>query len=260
MCSPVTDSSPLSSPPSSIETPPSAWFGSRASKVTQETINLEVPAPASTVSTKSTSSNSSKKRALVQTDEQPNSIPPKKARKTPPPTSASMPASSRPSRSRKAPERFDSLPQAPKGPVRPHKLPANSKVFDPEYITTNPRSRLVRTDVYHLLIAAEAWTCLTIPEKRVLFSKLPASHANIRLLKQIENGEVAETTRPKEFGANFNLFRTDVAKFKEELENGYLTRSWQADSERAVIDRAEGKFDVWKAAESEMWWGQKGGE
>ncbi|KAF2640860.1 hypothetical protein P280DRAFT_469548 [Massarina eburnea CBS 473.64] len=290
MCSPLQGSSPLSSPLSTIATPPTSWFGSNASKMVHEfaadpvkdsssaqdlngttkaaaaAIGLQVPvSPRPTKSakpmksTKSTSSSKVKKRSYTETDEKPSpmkSKKPKKALRTPPPTTTST----RPSRSRKAPERFGDIPQTPKRAQNPRRVPATSKVFDPEYITTNPKSRLVKTDVYHLLLANDAWSSLTVPEKNILFSKIPKSNVNVRLLKQIENGEVADTVRPEDFQINFTVFRTDVAKFKQELEDGYLTKTWQAVSEQAAIDRADGMFDAWKADEYESWWGQKGSD
>lgn len=71
----------------------------------------------------------------------------KKPRATPTPP----PPSTRPTRTRKAPVRFADEQQQQKEDLK--KKPStpkatSSKVFDPEYITTNPKSRLVNTDIY----------------------------------------------------------------------------------------------------------------
>lgn len=65
--------------------------------------------------------------------------PARKKATTAPPTQ-----STRPTRNRKAPERFEEEQPAPK--ATPRRGP--SKVFDPVFITTNSTSRLVKADVY----------------------------------------------------------------------------------------------------------------
>lgn len=263
----TVDSSPLSSPTSSLRSPPGA--GPEEPSVTataeasttptkQSASDLKAPIlPPSPESSKSTASNTSKKRSHAECDDEPSEMPKKKTkqRKQAKPTIA--PPSTRPSRNRKAPERFtDTKYEAPPEKPAPPRKPA-SKVFDPIYITTNANSRLGKADIYHMLLRDEPWTCLTVDQKQTLFSMLPRSSSNVRLLNEIQAGTAAETARPREFGKNFNLFRTDVAKFIEDLRNGHLGKSWQAAAEQAVIQRAEGAFDAWKAEEAEAWWGQK---
>ena len=68
----------------------------------------------------------------------------KKAAKKP--ATAATP-SSRPSRNRKAPERFEEFEEKPTPEAVPTKK-GTSKVFDPVYITTNSSSRLVKADIY----------------------------------------------------------------------------------------------------------------
>jgi hypothetical protein len=311
----LSESSPLSSPDSSIETPPSArqqeiaqpsdkndspavvaladrkstpipmspvtgtWcYGDKYRKkntpapaattldtvtgagTTTATNNIGMPSASPSSPTKSTSSStSSKKRSLTNSaNEQPTSSPKKKTKASPTPAPTGP---TRPTRNRKAPERLISTPQAVKAKpaLTPQtKLAPASKIFDPTYMTTNSKSRLTRFDIYHLLLVPTAWTTLTAAQKLSLLALLPPTPNNRRLAGEIEAGTAPPATRPIEFGANFNLFRTDVAKFKEELAGGQLGKGWQEDSARAVVERAEGHFDWWKAEESEMWWGQKG--
>ncbi|CAN9267045.1 unnamed protein product [Alternaria alternata] len=164
--------------------------------------------------------------------------------------------SSRPSRTRKAPERFEDLEEK----TTPKALPAKkgaSKVFDPVYITTNSSSRLVKADVYHMLLESPAWNSLTPSQQSTLISMLPESPDNVNLLAKISAGETADT-RPAAFTLANNCFRTDVAKFQEDLKNGHLAKTWQAAAEQAVVERAAGEYDGWKAEEAEAWWGQKG--
>lgn len=183
----------------------------------------------------------------------------KAASKKPVATKAARPIlpSTRPSRSRKAPERFEDLQETK--PVRAtvaKKTPAKSKVFDPVFITTNSTSRLGKADVYHMLLEPAAWTSLSPEQQITLLSMLPQDSATIALIEKVKRGET-EGTRPHAFNISNDCFRTDVAKFKEDLKNGHLAKTWQSSAEQAIIERAAGDYDEWKAEESELWWGQK---
>jgi hypothetical protein len=198
----------------------------------------------------------------------PKKTPAKKVAVAPPPPS------SRPSRNRKAPERFEDLEEKPTPKSLSNKK-GPSKVFDPIYITTNSSSRLVKADVYvslpisnlspsqsadgsqHMLLEGPAWTSLSAEQQSTLVSMLPQDTTNQALLAKISAGEL-EDTRPSAFTLANNCFRTDVAKFQEDLKNGHLAKTWQTAAEQAVVERAAGEYDEWKAAEAESWWGQKG--
>ena len=86
---------------------------------------------------------------------------------------------------------------------------------------------------------------------------LPSTPENQRLLEKTRNGETQDT--PPRYLSKGDVFRTEVAKFKEDLRNGHLAKTWQRDARLAVEERAEGVFDVWKGREAEAWWGQKSG-
>ncbi|KAL6705210.1 hypothetical protein ACN47E_007170 [Coniothyrium glycines] len=163
--------------------------------------------------------------------------------------------STRPSRNRKAPERYWEVPenQAPKALSN---TKGASKVFDSTFITTNSTSRLGKADVYRLLLEEPAWTSLSAQQQKELITMLPQTQANSVLLAKIESGET-EGTRPATFALSNDCFRTDVAKFKEDLKNGHLAKTWQVAAEQAVTERAAGMFDEWKTEEAERWWGQK---
>ncbi|KAF1832014.1 hypothetical protein BDW02DRAFT_590769 [Decorospora gaudefroyi] len=174
-----------------------------------------------------------------------------------------MLSASRPSRNRKAPERFEHFQEKPKPKAIPNKKGA-SKVFDPVFITTHSTSRLTKADIYesstdltlHLLLEGPAWTSLSAEQQSTLVSMLPQDAANQALLAKINAGET-EGTRPSLFTMANDCFRTDVAKFQDDLKNGHLAKTWQAAAEQAVIERAAGEYDEWKAEEAESWWGQK---
>jgi hypothetical protein len=165
----------------------------------------------------------------------------------------------RPARNRKAPDRLEDLQAAKTVETATFKkAPVKSKVFDPVYITTNSTSRLGKADVYHMLLEPAAWTSLSAEQQITLLSMLPEDSATTALIDKIKRGET-EGTRPHAFNVSNDCFRTDVAKFKEDLKNGHLAKTWQASAEQAIIERAAGEYDAWKAEESELWWGQKAG-
>lgn len=108
-----------------------------------------------------------------------------------------------------------------------------------------------------MLLEGPAWSSLTAEQQTTIVSMLPPDPPNQALLDRIAAGET-EDTRPSAFTMSNDCFRTDVAKFKADLRNGHLAKTWQTAAEQAVVERAAGEFDEWKAEEAERWWGQKG--
>ncbi|KAF2736853.1 hypothetical protein EJ04DRAFT_575071 [Polyplosphaeria fusca] len=179
----------------------------------------------------------------------------KRSRTTTPP--ATMGAQDRPRRARKVPERFTNpSPLKTKEPAAaPSSGVRGSKVFKADYITSHPKSRLTKTDIYHLLSSVSAWASLPPAQQQELLGLLPTTAANAALRAQ---GTAGPVDRPAELDQGNEAFRTDVAKFKEDLGSGYYGVKWQAEAQKAVADRAQGNFDAWKEEEAELWWGQKG--
>ncbi|XP_014552144.1 hypothetical protein COCVIDRAFT_30451 [Bipolaris victoriae FI3] len=195
---------------------------------------------------------------------------PARKKSAPQKTAAPTPSRSQPSRSRKAPERFEDFEEKTTKALLSKK--GTSKVFDSVFITTNSTSRLVKADIYassvaptqlhpadttqHMLLEGPAWSCLNAEQQSSLIAMLPQDSTNQGLLTKINAGET-EGTRPSAFTLSNDCFRTDVAKFKEDLKNGHLAKTWQTAAEQAVIERAAGEYDSWKGQEAESWWGQK---
>ncbi|EUC44146.1 hypothetical protein COCMIDRAFT_37957 [Bipolaris oryzae ATCC 44560] len=179
---------------------------------------------------------------------------PARKKSAPKKTTAPTPSRSQPSRNRKAPERFEDFEE--KTAKAPPSKKGTSKVFDSVFITTNSTSRLVKADIYHMLLEGSAWSCLSAEQQSTLIAMLPQDGTNQGLLAKINAGET-EGTRPSAFTLANDCFRTDVAKFQEDLKNGHLAKTWQSAAEQAVIERAAGEYDKWKAEEAESWWGQK---
>ena len=62
-----------------------------------------------------------------------------------------------------------------------------------------------------------------------------------------------------------NPLRTDyhshveeaLRKWQDDLRDGKEEKKWRQDAMKAGLDRKEGKFDEWRAAERERYWGVK---
>ena len=107
-----------------------------------------------------------------------------------------------------------------------------------------------------MLLEGPACTSLSNEQQRILISMLPQDPTNEAILERIKVG-ATEDTRPQAFSMSNDCFRTDVAKFKQDLKSGHLAKTWQTAAEQAVDERAAGEYDEWKAEEAELWWGQK---
>ena len=255
----IDDSNPLF--PASSEKPAQAIMPTATSTHDPSECNARTSSPARSIG--SSTSIGSKKRSHAATEDAQTAMTQNKRVKRAATKTAAMvprltppPATRSSGRSRKAPARLIDLAPPPKFKAPPSRKTAGSKVFDPVYITTNANSRLKKTDVFHLLLEPRAWICLPPDQKLEILALLPKNIMNTKLAAELREGTAADNARPREFDINFNLFRTDVAKFKEDLENGHLGKTWQASAEQAIVDRAAGKFDVWKERQSERWWGQ----
>lgn len=101
-----------------------------------------------------------------------------------------------------------------------------------------------------------AWDSLSPDDQLELLGQIPATMANQNLIKTLSTtGERVE--RPKELQTASTVLKTDIAKFKADLRDGYLGKKWQKDAGVAMEERALGIFDEWKEKNSEKYWGQK---
>lgn len=279
------ESSPLSSPPSSILDSISPEAPSSPSPVSSQPIQpgaSPLAQPSHPVDDACAPSKSPKREHDEIGEETVTAQSRKKCRATPaaeqPPAleEANLPStetttqpvttSNRPSRTRKPPQKFGAVEERTQKAAETAngvKKPP-SRVFDPVFITSNANSRLGKADVYHMLLEDRAWTSLTTSQQNTLLSMLPLSPETQKSLDKIAAAGGTDPDselipRPQAFTMSNDCFRTDVAKFKEDLKNGHLAKTWQAAAEQAVVERANGTYDKWKAEEAEMWWGQKSG-
>lgn len=139
--------SPLSSPVSVASASSKVSAVSNKSKVS----SMSKASAISKQSKASAVSNVSKKRTRTDELDLDATPPPMKATKrTPakPKATAPPPASNRPNRNRKAPERFVELGLDEVSKKKPPARKGPSRIYDPEYATTNSQSRLGKADLY----------------------------------------------------------------------------------------------------------------
>ncbi|KAF2002519.1 hypothetical protein P154DRAFT_430881 [Amniculicola lignicola CBS 123094] len=175
-----------------------------------------------------------------------------KARKCPPPA---QPVITRPSRNRKAPERYVEIKQSPKPAPTPRPKPTGTRIYEPYYATTHSKSRLVDANVYKMLLEPASWTCLSADDQATIIAMLPPTPAN-KTLHGLTTSGADSVERPKELHLPSDVLRTDIARYQNDLSWGFMGSSWLAKAQTAMQERADGLFDAWKAEEAERWWGQ----
>ncbi|OCL07528.1 hypothetical protein AOQ84DRAFT_440139 [Glonium stellatum] len=162
---------------------------------------------------------------------------------------------SRPTRNRKAPSRFADIkppsPSTKKSAKASGASARNRTNWDPEYLVTNPKSKLANANLLSILTGDEAWDVLSESEQAVLYSMLPATPTNATLVV------LDPTPRPDDLSKRNTAFVTDIRKFQEDLGAGFYDPRWQEAAAEAMELRAAGTFDEWKEKETEAFWGQK---
>ncbi|KAF2203691.1 hypothetical protein GQ43DRAFT_429671 [Delitschia confertaspora ATCC 74209] len=186
----------------------------------------------------------------------PKVVPEPEPEPAPTPATVVTPVSTRPTRTRKAPERLLDF-QETETPKRKSQ-PRRSKKWDPVYLLTNPRSVLGKeeSDITHLLQRYDAWSCLSPVDQVELIEMLPQTKTNKDLLAKLratQNG----VERPKQLNSLSDIMRNDITKFQRDLADGLYLKTWQKKATEAMEVRASGVMDEWKEREQEAYWGQK---
>lgn len=189
------------------------------------------------------------------------------------------PSTSRPSRKRAAPVKFDQEVQLSRPPKRrtpnpqdteedelsaPPKASANMGAklkkqpvrgnMSVKHLMTSPQSKLgaiTSAQLQRLLNNERAWTELSREEQEKLVSMLPG--ASMPELPE----DIPLPNVPKEFLRTSQTFRSHVGLFQEDLIQGRYEPKWLEDAQKAMRDRANGVFDSWKEKNMEQFWGQK---
>ncbi|KAL1970291.1 hypothetical protein VTN77DRAFT_5451 [Rasamsonia byssochlamydoides] len=142
---------------------------------------------------------------------------------------------------------------------KPKRTSARSAKKDPwgeEFLTTNPKSPLVKVDLVKLFANPKAWTCLDESEKKEILALLP-EHVHPNPDPDPEDPNAKIPPLPQEFLRYDNNWRYGVRQFQVDLEAGRYDPEWLRQAAQAMKERAEGKFDKFKEEEFEQFWGQK---
>ncbi|RAK79690.1 uncharacterized protein BO72DRAFT_445993 [Aspergillus fijiensis CBS 313.89] len=135
-------------------------------------------------------------------------------------------------------------------PKRNPRRAAANKQWSEEHLMTSPKSRL------KLLRHPEAWTCLEESEKEEILKLLP-DNAHPNPYPQAGDPDAKIPPPPESFLRYSNNWRDGIRQFQLDLQHGRYHPEWQRQAEKAVEERAAGKFDRFKEEEFEEFWGQK---
>ncbi|KAK0658966.1 hypothetical protein DIS24_g4329 [Lasiodiplodia hormozganensis] len=155
---------------------------------------------------------------------------------------------------------FDPAPTPPSktkttpASVSESKRGGNSRIWKPDYLLQDPKSKLAKVDVTTILKDPRAWTSLSPAQQSKIISLLPNAPA---LAPDPADPTASLPNIPQQMLACNDAFRADISLFQEDLSEGRLDPDWQHDCLVAMEKRARGEFDEWKEREMEAFWGQK---
>ncbi|KAL1613609.1 hypothetical protein SLS54_010441 [Diplodia seriata] len=151
---------------------------------------------------------------------------------------------------------FEIAPTPPQsgGKMPPTSRGGNSRIWKPDYLLQDPKSKLAKADVSAILKDPRAWTSLSPAQQSIIISLLP----NVPALAPDPADPTASLPNiPQQMLSCNDAFRADISMFQFDLSEGRLEPEWQHDGLVAMERRARGEFDEWKEKEVEAFWGQK---
>ncbi|KKY23800.1 hypothetical protein UCDDS831_g02831 [Diplodia seriata] len=151
---------------------------------------------------------------------------------------------------------FEIAPTSPQsgGKMPPTSRGGNSRIWKPDYLLQDPKSKLAKADVSAILKDPRAWTSLSPAQQSIIISLLP----NVPALAPDPADPTASLPNiPQQMLSCNDAFRADISMFQFDLSEGRLEPEWQHDGLVAMERRARGEFDEWKEKEVEAFWGQK---
>ncbi|KAI7329850.1 hypothetical protein KC315_g5945 [Hortaea werneckii] len=106
------------------------------------------------------------------------------------------------------------------------------------------------SDLSNILATPAAWTSLPLPIRQHLYTLLPAPEPH-EPAHDPEISPMQTAYRP--------YIEEELSQWQLDLGNGLETKKWRDDAMRASQERLEGKYDAWREAHREEWWGKQGG-
>ncbi|KAL1641411.1 hypothetical protein SLS58_006113 [Diplodia intermedia] len=145
-------------------------------------------------------------------------------------------------------------PPQPEGKMPLTSRGGNSRIWKPDYLLQDPKSKLAKADVSAILKDPRAWNSLSPTQQSIIISLLP----NVPALAPDPADPTASLPNiPQQMLSCNDAFRADISMFQFDLSEGRLEPDWQHDGLVAMERRARGEFDEWKEKEVEAFWGQK---
>lgn len=117
----------------------------------------------------------------------------------------------------------------------------------------SPQSAIITQDIQSFLIAAiSGWdTNYSDAEKRKIIDSLPSAY---RVCDYDETGAL-KCPISVEFIMGDPYLKRGMSKFKEEVSEGSYEDRWQQQARKAMVERAEGKFDEYLKQHTEEMFG-----
>ncbi|OJD36406.1 dynein heavy chain-like protein [Diplodia corticola] len=145
-----------------------------------------------------------------------------------------------------APQSSGKMPPTPRG--------GNSRIWKPDYLLQDPKSKLAQADISAILKDPRAWTSLSPAQQSRIISLMPDAPT---LAPDPADPTASLPNIPQQMLSCNDAFRADISMFQFDLSEGRLEPEWQHDGLVAMERRARGEFDGWKEKEVEAFWGQK---
>lgn len=100
----------------------------------------------------------------------------------------------------------------------------------------------------NILATPAAWTTLPLPVRQHLYTLLPAPEPH-EPAHDPDINPMQTAYRP--------YIEEELGQWQADLGNGFETKKWREDAMRASQERLEGKYDAWREAHREGWWGKQ---
>ncbi|KAK5118631.1 hypothetical protein LTR85_008096 [Meristemomyces frigidus] len=111
--------------------------------------------------------------------------------------------------------------------------------------------KLEPAELANILRKEAAWTTLPLEIRQHLYSMLPAPRAG-EAPHDVEVNPLRTAYRP--------YIEEELGRWQEDLKNGFEAKKWREEALQAGRDRMDGRYDEWKEAQREEFWGEQGEE
>ncbi|KAK5155644.1 hypothetical protein LTS14_005905 [Recurvomyces mirabilis] len=118
-------------------------------------------------------------------------------------------------------------------------------------LLTSEKSKLGNVDLTNtqtLLKKPGLWDALPLEKRQELYAMLPTP----------ADGQTPHDPAMNPLRSEHHFYIEEaLRKWQDDLKDGKEEKKWRQDAMKASVDRKEGKFNEWRAAERERHWGVK---